>query len=221
MTRKASSLRPIHAALLERLAVVRCATQGQLQAFCSIKQQPDASAALTFLAEVNLIEVEAYSCPRIYRISRTGCGLLGVASPSGDRRLSWSVMAHHCHRNQVALALAKEVPGFRFLSRLELLKLGFNPGHGEHAAVDGSGRSWFVLLDDYLMGSERIARAWERRHTPNAKYWADYTGRAWNEVVQRFLVVTTDEGQAARHRARILRDRLPAEVISIKPLWRV
>ena len=88
------------------------------------------------------------------------------------------------------------------------------PGHGEHGAVDGSGTSWFVLLDDFLMGSERIARAWRRRHTPNAKYGPDPTGRAWGEVAQRFLVVTTDWAQAELHRTRILRDRLPAEIMT-------
>lgn len=101
-----------------------------------------------------------------------------------------------------------------------MLKQGFNPGHGEHAALDGAGKTWFVLLDDYLMGPERIKRAWTRRHVPSRKNWPDQTGRKMCEVAQGFLVVSTDEQNAQIHRARILKERLPADVLTIKPLWK-
>lgn len=219
MRLKPATLKPLQGRVLGQLAAVQCATLDQLCNFCG-SQKPHISTAAAALVEMGLVEVEQFVRPRILRISRQGCQLLGVPAPAGQRLPSWSVMAHACHLNELALVMAKAVPGFRFASRLSLLKQGFNPGHGEHAAVDGSGMSWFVLLDDFLMGSDRIARAWRRRHTPNAKYWPDPTGRAWGEVMQRFLVVTTDEGQAERHRARIARDQLPAEVMTIKPLWK-
>lgn len=215
---KPSALNGVQREVLATLAAVHCATLSQL-AHLSRKQQTHVSTAAQALAELGLIEIETLSKPRIYRIAYAGCATLGIPAPSGRRLPTFAVMAHHCHRNEVAIAMAKAVPGFRFLSRLELLKKGFNPGTGEHGADDDSGTAWFVLIDDYLMGSERIARAWRRRHTPNPKYWPDKTGRVWGEVVKRFLVVTTDEGQADRHRARILRERLPAEVMLIKPLW--
>lgn len=217
---KPSALKPLQRRVLEQLAAVQCATLSQVCAFIDYKNQTHISTAANDLANFGLIEIEPFTRPRIYRIAYPGCALLGSPNPSGRRLPSWSVMAHLCHRNDLAIVMAKAVPGFRFLSRLALLEQGFNPGHGEHGAVDDNGTSWFVLLDDYLMGSERIARAWRRRHTPNQKHWPDPAGRAWGEVAQRFLVVTTDAGQAELHRARILRDRLPAEIMIIKPLWR-
>lgn len=205
--------------ILEQLAAVHFATQSQLAAMCGAAQ-PNVSVATTALYNLGLIEGELFAKPRIFYISRAGCDLLGVPPPSGRRLPSWSVMAHACHRNEVAAVLASATPGFRFLSRPTLYRQGFNPGHGEHGATDDAGGAWFVLLDDFLMGSDRIARAWTRRHTPNRKYWPDHTGRAWCDVVQKFLVATTDEGQAERHRTRIGRERLPAEVMTIKPLWK-
>src|SRR5674476_938478 len=103
---------------------------------------------------------------------------------------------------------------------LEQLKLGVNPAFGEHGAIDEAGTSWFVLLDDYLMTSDRISRAWTRRHTPNKKHWLDPTGRTWCDVAQRFLVVSTDEQHTMRHREWILKTSLPAEVMHLKPLWK-
>ena len=41
-----------------------------------------------------------------------------------------------------------------------------------------------------------------------------------SEVAQEFLVVSTDEENAERHRARILKDCLPADVLTLKALWR-
>lgn len=215
---KPSNLSPLQHRILEKLSVLHFATPTQLGELCG-GAQPNVSVALTALFNAGLIEGELFAKPRIYYISRAGANLLGVSPPSGRRLPSWSVMSHACHRNQVATAGISS--GFCFLSRVALLKQGFNPGHGEHAASDDAGTAWFVLLDDFMMGSDRIARAWTRRHSPNKKYWPDPMGRTWREVVQKFLVVTTDEKQAARHRARILRDQLPAEVLTIKPLWRL
>lgn len=216
---KPAALLPLERAILERLAILHFATLPQLAVMCGA-DYTRVSRMATRLDEFGLIEVEHHARPKIYRISRPGSDVVGLPPPSGRRLPSWSVMAHACHRNAFALAMADQVPGFRLLSRLALLKQGFNPGHGEHAATDDAGAAWFILLDDFLMGSDRIARAWRRRHSPNQKYWPDPTGRTWAEVVQKFVVVTTDDAQAEKHRARILRDRLPAEVMTIKPLWR-
>ncbi|MEQ1674704.1 MAG: hypothetical protein ABL865_06695 [Candidatus Nitrotoga sp.] len=41
-----------------------------------------------------------------------------------------------------------------------------------------------------------------------------------SEVAQEFLVVSTFEANAERHRARILKDCLPADVLTIMTLWK-
>jgi hypothetical protein len=75
-------------------------------------------------------------------------------------------------------------------------------------------------LDDYLMTSDRISRAWTKRHTLSRKYWPDPTGRTWRDVAQGFLVVSTDEQHMVRHREWILKTSLPADLMHIKLLWK-
>lgn len=214
-----SCLSALQNLILAKLGKLEFATPGQLQERSGVKQ-PAISKAVEVLLEEGLIDGHLHSRPMILHLTPAGGRLLDTPLPAGRRRASWSVMAHACHRNAAAEILAARHPGFAFLSRQDLLKAGFNPGHGEHAAKDAAGKSWFVLLDDNLMGSERIKRAWTRRHVPNRKYWPDATGRKMSEVAQQFLVVSTDEANAERHRARILKDRLPADVLTIQPLWR-
>lgn len=208
-----------HKRILEQLTKIKFATPEQLSRLCNSKPQ-NISTAVNELINADLLGGSLLSRPMILHLTPAGYRRMGEPMPSGRRHSSWSVMAHACHVNAVAEILATENKGFRFLSRLALLKQGFNPGHGEHGATCDSGTSWFVLLDDYFMGSDRIKRSWTRRHTPNLKYWPDYTGHAWREVVQRFLVVTTDTDHAARHQKVILKERLPAKVLLIKPLWK-
>jgi hypothetical protein len=217
--RRSPVFNAVQKCVLEQLARVQYATHAQLAYWCGV-QTPAISKAVKVLLESGLVDGELTARPSILRLTQTAGRILQVPMPSGCYHSSWSVMAHACHRNAAGEILASENQGFRFLPRLTMLKQGLNPGHGDHGAVDDSGTSWYVLLDDYMMGSDRIKRSWTRRHTPTLKYWPDHTGRAWSEVVQRFLVVTTDADQAARHRKWILRDQLPADVMIIKPLWK-
>ena len=205
--------------ILEQLAQLQYATPPQLKRLCG-SQQPDISRAVTALTEAGLIDGSLQTRPMILHLTSLGAKLLNVSLPAGKRHASWSVMAHACHLNELQQMMVNQHAGFRFLSRVELLKQGLHPAFGEHGAFDGKGRSWFVLLDDYLMTSDRITRSWTRRHAPNQKHWHDPTGRAWRDVVQRFLVVATDEEHAARHRQWIVESELPAEVMLLKSLWK-
>ena len=217
--RRPPTLPKLQNLILEQLVKVLFATNRQLASLCAAKAS-NTSNALKELINIGLIDGFLHSRPMILHLTPAGCRLMGVPMPSGRRQASWEVMAHACHRNAAAEMLAARHDGFKFLSRLTLLKQGFNPGHGEHGAVDDTGTAWFVVLDDYLMGSDRIKRAWTRRHVPNQKYWPDPTGRKMSEVAQEFLVVSTDEANAERHRARILKEGLPADVLTLKALWK-
>jgi hypothetical protein len=217
--RRPPTLPKLQNLILEQLVKVRFATNRQLASMCGA-QAPNTSNALKGLLNIGLIDGFLHSRPMILYLTPAGCRLMGAPMPPGRHHASWSIMAHACHRNAAAEDLAARHPGFYFLSRPTLLKQGFNPGHGEHAAIDGAGKTWFVLLDDCLMGSDRIKRSWTRRHVPSKKYWPDATGRKMCEVAQGFLVVSTDEDNAERHRARILKDGLPADVLTLKALWK-
>ena len=217
--RRPPTLSDLQQRILERLADVRFSTNIQLANWCKV-QAPAITKAVQRLTDFGLVEGSLTSRPMILHLSYAGGQILNKPQPYDRRYASWSVMAHACHANAVQEMMLQEHPGFRFLSRKELLKQGFNPGHGEHVAIDDAGITWIVLLDDFMMGSDRINRAWTRRHTPNMKYWPDPTGRKWCDVVQRFLVVSTDDQHAERHHNWILNHRLPAEVMRLTPLWK-
>lgn len=217
--RRAAELPAQQKRVLQALARAQFATQAQL-ARLTDAQPSHTSTAINALLDVGLVDGTLTTRPAVLHLTSAGARLAGVVMPSGRRQASWSVMAHACHLTEAAASLAASNPGFRFLSRLELLRQGFNPGHGEHGAIDASGTAWFVLLDDYQMGSDRIARAWSRRHRPNPKHWPDPTGKTWREVVQRFLVVTTDPDQAERHQLAIDAAHLPADLLVIEALWK-
>jgi hypothetical protein len=217
--RRSASLLPLQKRILDHLSKNAFATPEQLGRLCNSKA-PNISTAVKMLLNVGLIDGSLLTRPMILHLTHAGGRLLDVPMPSGRRHASWSVMAHACHLNAAGEILATEHNGFRFMSRLTMLKQGLNPGHGDHGAMDDSGTSWYVLLDDYMMGSDRIKRSWTRRHTPSRKYWPDHTGRAWCDVAQRFLVISTDTDHAERHREWILKDQLPADVMLIKPLWK-
>jgi len=217
--KRSASLPVVQKKILGCLAALQFATSNQL-ARLSESQPSHVSTALKSLLNSGLIDGSLHTRPMVVHLTPAGARVLGVPLPAGRRRASWSVMAHACHRNEAARALSEQHPGFRFLSHVELWKQGFNPGHGEHAAVDAAGCAWFVLLDDYMMSSDRISRAWTRRHTPNRKYWPDETGRMWRDVVQRFLIVCTDDDHAKRHADWISKERLPADLLVIGALWK-
>ncbi|MHB8453228.1 MAG: hypothetical protein ACYDDO_00755 [Acidiferrobacterales bacterium] len=218
MPRRPPQIRRLCHEILQNLGRVDFATRGQLAYWCKV-QRPTISRAASELFELGLVETNWQTRPAIWYLSHAGAAMINVVLPAGRRRLSWSIMSHACHRNAVEIALHDHYGEFRFLPRRVLLKQGFNPTHGEHAGIDATGKSWFVLVDDYLMNSRRIARAWRRRHTPELKYWPDATGRAWCEVMHRYIVACTDPIQAATHRVWLADCDIPADVIDIPALW--
>jgi hypothetical protein len=215
--RRAAVLSETQELIIHALARVSYATGAQLQ-FWSQVDQSNVSRALNMLREQDLIDT-TQTRPAIYFLTTAAYAMLHQPMPAGDRYASWSVMAHACHRNAFENQMAREQGSFRFLPRLSLFKQGLHPAHGEHAAVDAAGKTWFVLLDDYMMASDRIARSWTRRHTPSKKYWNDPTGRVWREVANRYVVVTTSPRQADRHADFIKQSEFPADVMCIAALW--
>jgi hypothetical protein len=217
--RRVARLTAVQNCILEQLARVQFATQKQLITWCGVNAT-SISTSVRGLIETGLIDGSLLSRPQLFHLTSAGARLVNVHMPAGGRHASWSVMAHACHLNSFEIEFAKHHPGFRMLSRLALLTKGLNPAHGEHAAVDGEKKTWFVLLDDYLMASDRITRSWERRHTPNLKYWPNHTGRTFSELTHHYIVVTTDPNQAERHNAWIEKHGISAEVLTIPAIWK-
>lgn len=205
------------------------ATQKQLVHWCHVSLASVSRAAAKLQAQ-NLIVSEKFN-PAILRLSSKGARMMDTMVSSGKRTPSAAVQQHACHKNEIFFSLSEKYDGFSWTLKKQLLSHGLRPTLGEHAATDKEGRSYFILLDDYLMASNRIQRTWTRRHTPDLDYYSDHTGQRWCDLANNLIVVTTSEEQAQRHlkwadkynqSCKAGEIKLPAiELLVIKPLWDV
>ena len=213
-------LNDVDRCLLKSLARVKFATRTQLAHWCGVHPS-SASKRLIRMESANMITSDDHQQPTIWSIKHSAAALMLTSMPAGGRRASWSVMAHTCHRNAVEILLGAEnaTQGFRFLERQFFWRRGLNPAHGENGGVDQDKRAYLVLLDDYLMKPDRIGHTWARAHKPPRQYFDGHRNITWSEIVNHYLVVTTDEVRAEQHAAWIERHTIPARVLTIKPLW--
>ena len=210
MSRARGTMTGLEHGILRELARVGYATTAQLATWSHVSLATAGRAAAA-LSKAGLVRVWNPPRPAIW-------GLAGTASLRRPRA-SWHLMAHVCHRNALEIELSRQLGGFCFLPRPALLCQGLRPAQGEHGGLDASGRSWLALVDDGAVAGGRIAHAWRRRHTPDPRYWPDPTGRAWCEVVHRFVVGCTDPARTLRHRGWIATHDVPASVCDIPLLW--
>lgn len=206
------------------------ATPAQLAKACAV-QLPAISKSIKSLQAQNLVISEAGFRPAIFRLSSTGARMMDTMVSSGKRTPSAAVQQHACHRNEIAFMLSDKYPGFAWTPKKQLLSYGLRHALGEHAATDKTGCSHLVLLDDYLMASNRIARTWTRRHAPDLDYYSDHTGQRWCDLANNLIIATTSIDQKKRHlkwveqynaACKAGEMKLPSiEVMVIKPLWNV
>lgn len=210
-------LSPTQQTILHNFKHLDYATVEQLQYWAGVSQA-GVRKTLFFLQDAGLVDDEKQVTPHVWKLSRMGSRLVGQPLPSGFRQSSWSVMAHICHRNQVEIFLRESLSDFLFFKKTALLRLGLNPSHGEHAGKQ-DGKILFILLDDYLMGSDRITKVLSRAHKKNPKYCKLNRSVNWNMILNSYLVVTTDRYQQTKHERWIKKKGIEAELIYLPPLW--
>jgi len=218
MIKRSGTLIEVDHQVLQQLGRLRFATAHQLAYWCDV-HATTVTRRLNSMLDDGLVSAHRHSRPAIWYLSYAGARVIQQPTPTGRRQPSWSVMAHACHTNETEIVLRQSHADFRFMDRVALFKQGFNPAHGEHAGVDRNKVSYFVLIDDYAMTSDRIEHSWQRRHVPQRKYWSDPAGRAWQEVVNKYCVVTTDAYRAPLHQTYVRKNHVPADVMTIKGLW--
>ena len=217
--RQRQSLSTLDRLIIRELARVRFATREQFAHWYEIDAST-VSRHLNCLLASGYLLCHSHSRPAVWGLSLPTAQLMQPEITSW-REPSWAVMANACHANQAEIELGMEHKGFQMAKRLSLLKQGLHPVLGEYGAMDGDNISYLVLVDDYRMQSRRMEKAWTRRHTPSAKFWADPTGRCWRDVVNQFYVVSTDSYRTDAHRFWSVVHRMPAKCLSIAPLWRL
>jgi len=213
-------LSTIDQCLISTLTRLKFATREQLAYWC---KTPSVTIFkhLATLEEARLVAAHRHRRPAIWKIKPLAAALMLTSRPSGGRQSSLSVMTHACHTNEVEIMLNKDPDskGFRFMEQTELFKRGLNPAHGEHVGVDDAKKAYLVLLDDYTMKPERIGHAFARAHHPPRQLFSGNRNLKYSQIVNYYIVATTDEFRAAQHATWIKRHEIPARVITIKPLW--
>lgn len=214
---KPLSLSPSEQSVLDRLKHLHYATEDQL-VYWTHCHRSTVSRALSGLRDLRFVQVEKSLTPNIWHLTRKAARFLETPLPSGNRRSSGPVMTHTVHRNQCEILLRKDFRDFRFLNRPELYRLGLNPSHGEHAGLH-AGKLFFLLLDDYLMGSDRIGQAVSRRHTAREKYCDRKISLNWSMVFKQFFVASTHQKQIGKHRRWMTRRGIEAQLLYMPPVW--
>ncbi len=211
------SLSPAERVILDHLKRLGYATQSQLE-YWGKYSQTAMSLALSSLCARKFVRVEKKVRPNIWNLTWAGARVVDKPLPWSLRKPSWSVMAHIVRRNQCEMLLRETHADFRFLDKPALFRIGLNPSHGEHAGGQ-EGKIVFVLLDDYLMGSNRISTTLSRRHRLNEKYCDFKNTVTWSMIFKRFIVASTHEKQIERHERFLHRKGLQAELLYVPPIW--
>ncbi len=214
---KPVTLRPAEKVILKHIQRLGYATEEQL-VYWSGYHVSTVSRALSSLRGIRMVKSEKAVLPNIWKLTWSGARVVEQSLSWNLRKPSWSVMAHTCHRNQCEMLLREQHPDFRFLDKASLFRIGLNPSHGEHAGVQ-DGKIVFVLLDDYLMGSNRISTTLSRRHRLNEKYCDLKISVNWSMIFKRFIVASTHEKQIKRHERFLQRKGLEAELLYVPPIW--
>ncbi len=214
---KPLSLSPSERAILEILERLAFGTEEQL-AYWSSYHVSTVSRALSGLKDMRFVACEKGLLPHIWYLTRKAGRLFQTALPSGLRKSSGAVMVHTVHRNQCEMVLREQYPSFRFMDKAPLYRLGLDPSKGEHAGFHDQ-NIIFVLLDDYLMGSDRIGAALKRPHKKRPEYCDASGALTWPDVFDYFFIATTDEVQMKRHRKWVDRKGIQAKFLCMKPVW--
>ncbi len=183
------------------------------------RHQSRTYALLSALSKDELINCHNALQPYIYSLTREGYRVIGKLPPAGSRQESWSVLTHQCHANEAEIKLQEHFPGFQFLPKPVLYKMGLNPAIAEHCGVSQEQRI-YVLVDDYLMQSNRLLRVKTRSHRPKKGFF-DFTKPipTWSAVASKFICVTTLDSQYALHKKFLQVNRLDFSMMKIGPLW--
>ncbi len=218
--RVAHSLSDAKTNLLLVLHRLHYATMPQVAFWCDAdRHQSRTYALLSTLTKDQLIERHDALQPYIYSLTREGYRVIGKKPPAGSRQISWSVLTHQCHANEAEIKLREHFPGFQFLPKTLLYKAGLNPAIAEHCGVSEDQRI-YVLVDDYLMQSNRLLRVMTRAHRPKKGFF-DFSKPVpvWSDVATKFICATTLDSQYVQHKKFLQVHKLNFSMMKIGPLW--
>jgi len=196
-----TTLRPNDRRVLELVGRVRFCTQDQISRYLDMSRAL-VTRHLSQLEKGGLVDRDSNIRPHIFWLTTKGARVMDIKLSGAKRMHSYHVRRHYCHRNEFELQSLEHNPHFKYLSRNELLAHGLYPSHAEHAAAEQLLDYSLILIDDYLMNSDRILVSWTRQHLKNSrsKALAGKPVRRWYNVTNRLTVVSTDSINLQKHK---------------------
>lgn len=220
-------LSQLNEAMLTLLARLRFATAQQLKTWLSVEAMSSIRRAAQRLELLGLVEINKELKPFVYRLSRSGCNLMGERYFRNWH--SVSAMQQILLRNEVEIELKKEDSAASVATRSQLTQLGLHPAHSEYAFMMPNKRSLFelVVIDDYLMQSNRIIHKWHRAHLKSSQIAEPTSLKSWSQVCDAYRIYTVTDFQYEKHRNYLAqgieqaRFAMSASVHLIEPIWGV
>lgn len=213
--------------ILDVIARLRFATAEQLLYWLPVDALSSVRRGAIRLTDLGLLETRSDLRPYVYRLSSRGCALTGERY--FRRWHSASAVQQYLLRNAIEIELREEDPSARVQPRQGLSSIGLYPAHAEHAFVlpNKLDLFLFVIVDDYLMTSNRILHKWNREHLRESQSAQVTSLKRWRDVSQACRVYTVCEHHAKRHGDYLQRQwekmqsPLPISVQLIEPIWGV
>ncbi len=187
--------------MLRVLARLRFATAEQLGYWLPLDAPSSVRRCAQRLEAARFIEINTERKPFVYRLSRMGCAVMGQRY--FRRWHSASAMQQVLLRNQVELRWHQADDRTSVVDRTALTPLGLHAAHAEHAFMRPGQSHLFqlVVIDDYLMQSDRIAHKWTRGHLKQSRHAADTTLKRWCDVCDAYWIFAVTPLQVRQHEA--------------------
>ncbi len=227
-------------AIMDVLIHYRYATREQLGVFAGLPTATVYRRVDALVKSGMLVKHPAYK-PEVIALSNKGYRVRDKAAKT--KWLSPAKIQQFCHRNAALIALREHHQDVQLYPMMAMYRNGLSPSVAEYG-VRLDNIPHLLMVDDYYMRPKRIKQSWERKHkapdkffneasyikfrdqqlletakTNNAqaqKYVPDYH---WNKKTQGIWVFSTDSNQVKKHQRFIEKERLPARVGIIAPLW--
>lgn len=205
--------------LLNLLLRLQVATVAQLQYWFRGSHESSLSRLCSQLAITGYLKINQKKKPYAIKLASKGARYLQT-----DCKTDWPSFAATQQivlKNDVEIALRKTFGNIIYLKRPTLWRLGLNPGIGEHAFRFGD-QLFFVLIDDYLMESNRISHCLSRAHTPHEQYY-DVTqaggSSTWADYADRVVVFSCDEDHLEQHQTYLEKQTIKADCHYLPATW--
>lgn len=205
--------------LLNLIFRLKVTTIAQLKYWLQAPHETTVARLCSQLAITGFIKINHKEKPYSLMLASKGARYL-----QADGKTDWPSFAATQQivlKNDVEIWLREYFDNIIPLNRTKLWQLGLNPGVGEHAFRSGS-QLFFILIDDYLMESNRISHCLSRAHTPSEQYYDVTQGggpSTWADYADRVFVFSCDEDHLEQHQAYLDKQAIKADCHYLPATW--